>query len=310
MAKAVAFSGYGPPSVLREIDIGELTAGPGQVRVRVRAAGINPVDCKLRRGDFAGTVPVSFPQTLGNEFAGVADQIGDDVTAIEVGAPVLGFTSMSAYAQYVVVPAHQVTAKPDRMPWEVAGSLSAAGQTAFHAIQELRITAGETVLIHGASGGVGTVATQLARAAGATVIGTTSPANHDYLRRLGAIPLTYGEDLIPQARSLAPHGIDAALDLAGGDAITASLALVADRDRIGTTVDAHTADQHQIRRIRATRSAQTLAELADMQSAGGLKIHISASYPLAHAAAAHQRLETGHLPGKIVLHISPQAGHG
>ena len=304
MAKAVAFSAYGPPSVLREIDIGEPAAGPGQVRVRVLAAGGNPVDCKLRRGDLAGTVPVRFPQTPGNEFAGVVGQIGDGVTTIEAGEPVLGFTSMAACAQYVVVPVGQVTAKPDGMPWEVAGSLSAAGQTAFHAVQELRVAAGETVLIHGASGGGGTGAIQLARAGGATVIGTASPANHDYLRRLGAIPLTYGEDLIGQARSLAPNGIDAALDLAGGDAITASLALVADRDRIGTTVDAHAAEKHHIRRIRAARSAQTLAELASMYSAGRLKIHISASYPLAHAAAAHQRLETGHLPGKIVLSIT------
>jgi enoyl reductase len=301
MARAIAFSAYGGPSVLHEIEIEEPDAGPGQVRVRIKTAGINPVDYKMRRGDFADIAPASFPQTLGNEFAGVVDQVGDGVTAFEAGSHVLGFTSAAAYAEVVVVDADQITAKPARMPWEVAGALSAAGQTAYNALRELRVSAAETLLIHGASGGVGTVAVQLARSAGATVIGTASPANHDYLRSLGAIPIAYGNALIPQVQALAPNGIDAALDLAGGEAITASLTLITDKDRIGTTVDAEAAEKHRIRRLRGVRSAQTLTTLADLHSEGELQILISATYPLSQATAAHHDLETGHIRGKIVL---------
>jgi enoyl reductase len=255
----------------------------------------------MRRGDFADIAPANFPHTLGNEFAGVVDQVGDDVTAFETGNQVLGFTSAAAYAEYVVVGADQITARPAGMPREVAGALSAAGQTAYNALRELRVAAGETLLIHGASGGVGTVAVQLARSAGAIVIGTASPVNHDYLRSLGAIPIAYGDGLIARVRAPAPNRIDAALDLAGGEATSASIALVTDKDRIGTTVDAEAAQKYGIRRLRGVRSAQTLATLADLHTKDELQILISATYPLDEAAAAHQDLETGHVRGKIVL---------
>jgi enoyl reductase len=271
------FSAYGPASVLHQIDVDAPEAGPGQVRVRVKVAGVNPVDYKMRRGDFADIAPASFPQTLGNEFAGVVDRVGDGVTAFEPCSQVLGFTSAAAYAEYVVVGADQITAKPAGMPWEVAGALSATG------------------------GGVGTVAVQLARSAGAIVIGTASPVNHDYLRSLGAIPIAYGDGLIARVQALAPNGIDAALDLAGGEAITASLALVTDKDRIGTTVDAKAAQKYGIRRLRGVRSTQTLATLADLHTKDELQIRISATYLLDEAAAAHHDLETGHVRGKIVL---------
>lgn len=301
MAKAIVFSDFGSPSVLRVANVAEPHAGPGQVRVHVKTAGVNPFDCKLRRGDFADTIPSTFPQTLGNEFAGVVDQIGDGVTVLEAGSQVLGFTSAAAYAEFVVVPIDQVTVKPAEMTWEVAGALSAAGQTAYHTLQELHVTAGETVLVHGASGGVGTVAVQLARAAGATVIGTASPDNHGYVRSLGAIPVAYGDGLLARIQATASNGIDAALDLSGGQAITASLALINDKNRIGTIVDDHAAKVHQIRRLRPTRSAQTLAALANLHTRGELQILVSATYPLDQAAAAHHKLETGHIRGKIVL---------
>lgn len=158
-----------------------------------------------------------------------------------------------------------------------------------------------TLLIHGASGGVGTVAVQLARSAGATVIGTASTANHDHLRALSAIPVTYGDGLIHRVQALAPAGIDAVLDLAGGEAITASLTLVTDKSRIGTTVDAEAADKHGIHRLRGVRSTQTLATLAELHAKGELQILISATYPLGQAATAHHDLETRHIRGKIVL---------
>ncbi|WP_445189215.1 NADP-dependent oxidoreductase [Pseudonocardia sp. Cha107L01] len=303
--KTIVFSEYGAPSVLHALHVDEPHAGPGMVRVRVKTAGVNPFDCKLRGGEFSDSIPATFPQTIGNEFSGIVDEIGEGVSGGEIGRQVLGFTSASAYAEVVVVPADQLTAKPSSMAWEVAGALSVAGQTAYHSLQDLNVTAGETLLIHGASGGVGTVAVQLARAAGATVIGTASPDNHDYLRSLGAIAIDYGEGLVARVQARAPERIDAVLDLAGGDSATAaSLELVEDKMRIGTVADETAADRYGIRRLRPGRSARSLAALADLHTQGVLKIPISAVYLLVQASAAHRELETGHRPGKIVLTTS------
>jgi enoyl reductase len=303
--KTIVFSEYGAPSVLHALDVDEPHAGPGMVRVRVKTAGVNPFDCKLRRGEFSDSIPATFPQTIGNEFAGIVDEIGEGVSGGEIGRQVLGFTSASAYAEVVVVPADQLTSKSSSMAWEVAGALSVAGQTAYHSLQDLKVTAGETLLIHGASGGVGTVAVQLARAAGARVIGTASPDNHDYLRSLGAIAIDYGEGLVARVQAIAPERIDAVLDLAGGDSVAAaSLELVEDKMRIGTVADETAADRYGIRRLRPGRFVRSLAALADLHTQGVLKIPISAVYLLDQASAAHRELETGHCPGKIVLTTS------
>ena len=166
MARRVVFTAYGGPEVLHLVNDDPPRPGPGDIRVRVRAAGVNPVDCKIRRGYFASPGD-TFPQTLGNEFAGVVDAIGPAVTGYTVGDEVLGFTTAAAYADYVVVPADLVTTKPLALPWTVAGALSVVGQTAYHALRTLRVGTGETLLVHGAAGGVGTMAVQLARHLGA-----------------------------------------------------------------------------------------------------------------------------------------------
>lgn len=303
MATAIAFSEYGGPEVLRPLEFDEPVAGPGEVRVRVRAAGVNPVDVKLRRGDFAGMVPVTFPQRLGNEFAGVIDQTGADVTGFAVGDEVLGFTAMAAYTEVLTVPAESVTAKPVALPWEVAGALSAVGQTAANALRELKAGAGETLLVHAAAGGVGTVAVQLARRLGVRVIGTASKGNHEYLRSLGAEPVEYGEGLVSRVRALAPGGVDVVLDAVGGAAVDASLELVADRTRIGTTVDQKAADEHGIVRLRGARSADLLAELAGLAAGGELVLPISDVHELTAAAEAHRQVEAGHVRGKVVLTV-------
>jgi enoyl reductase len=300
---AVVFYSYGGPDVLRTIDVSEPVAGPGQVRVRVRTAGVNPVDCKLRSGYFQGKVDVTFPQRLGNEFAGVVDQVGADVTDVEVGADVLGFTAAHAYAQYAVVDADQVTPKPPNLPWDTAGGLSAVGQTAYNALAELKVGPGDTVLIHAAAGGVGTVATQLARQRGATVIGTAGEANHDYLRSLGATPVRYGDGLVERVRRLAPSGVDAVLDAIGGPAIDASLELVDDRTRIGTLVSEDAVVRYGIRRLRGVRSAETLAVLAAQVAAGTLRLPVWRAFPLVEAAQAHREVEAGHVRGKVILTV-------
>ena len=229
MSRAVVFDAYGGPEVLRVVEVPAPEPGPGQIRVRVRAAGVNPIDAKVRGGRLDGRFPVAFPQTLGNEFAGVVDRLGAGVTGCRAGAEVFGFTSMAAYADHVLVGADQVAAKPADLPWVTAAALSAVGQTAYHALRILAVGRGETLLVHAAAGGVGTVAVQLARRLGATVIGTASEGNHDYLRSLGATPVTYGPGLAERVRGLAPGGVDAVLDCVGAGAVRASLDLVADR---------------------------------------------------------------------------------
>jgi NADPH:quinone reductase-like Zn-dependent oxidoreductase len=301
--KAAAFSEFGGPEVLRLMEVPTPHAGPGQVRVRVKAAGVQPYDCAVRAGWTPPGVPEGFPRIPGNEFGGVVDEVGSDVAGIAPGLEVIGFGQVQAYAEYVVVPAGHVTAKPPAMPWEVAGGFSAGAQTAHIAVQELGVAKGDTLLIHGAAGAVGTVAVQLALDRGATVVGTAAETNHDYLRSLGAIPITYGEGLVDRVRQAAPYGVDAALDGAGGDALIASLELVADRGRILTLVDHEKADQLGIRVTPALRSAARLAELADLYAQERLRIHVRRTYPLERAADAHREVETGHGRGKVVITI-------
>jgi NADPH:quinone reductase-like Zn-dependent oxidoreductase len=302
--RAVAFSSYGPPDVLRLIDVADPDIGAGQVRVRVKAAGVQPFDARFRGGLFRGYVPARFPQTLGGEFAGVIDRVGEGVTELVPGDEVLGYVWQAAYAERVVVGVDEVVAKPPGMPWAEAGALSASGQTAHTALRELGVGAGETVLIHAAAGGVGSVAVQLGRAWGATVVGTASEGNHDYLRSLGAIPVAYGEGLVDRVRMAAPRGVDAALDAHGGEeAIGASVALVADRDRVGTLTGRDAAARLGIRLIGTQRSADRLAELVALWEQGGLRVHVRRTFPLERAADAHREVETGHGRGKVVLTV-------
>lgn len=301
--RAAGFYSFGSPEMLELIEIETPQAGAGEVRIRVKAAGVQPVDCAVRNGFSPPGVIITFPHVTGGEFAGVIDQVGEGVTSFAVGAEVLGFRLQFTYAEYVVVPVNQIVAKPDTMPWEVAGGLSGAAQTAHTAMEELRVGKGDTVLINGAAGGVGTVAVQVARARGATVIGTASEANQDYLRSLGAIPVIYGTGLIDRVRALAPNGVDAALDAAGEEGLRVAAELVKDKDRVGTIVAFQLTDELGVRWIRSNRSASRLAELVQLYSEGKLRIHIRNTYPLSQAAAAHREVETGHGRGKVVLFL-------
>lgn len=300
MTTAVVFERYGPPEVLRLAGIAEPQAGSGQIRVRVRAAGVQPFDVLVRRGDMAAMVPVTFPQTLGQEYAGVVDQIGPGVTGWSIGDEVLGSTMLSGYAEHVVVAADTAVAKPPELEFPDAAALVAASQTASGALEELRVARGDTLLVHAAAGAVGTVAVQLARLRGASVIGTASESNHDYLRGLGATPVAYGEGLVARVGQLAPGGVDVALDAAGGDAIPASVALVDDRERIGTIVDDRLAAEHGIRVVRAGRSPARLAEVARLAAAGALLMPVR-QYRLDEVVEAHRVVEARHGRGKLVL---------
>jgi NADPH:quinone reductase-like Zn-dependent oxidoreductase len=279
-------------------------AGPGQVRVRVRAAGVQPFDTAVRAGWLPPYLPaVAYPRIPGNEFAGVVDQVGEGVTGVSTGDEVLGFSRLFAYAEYVVVPETDVAPKPAAVPWEVAGGLTSGVQTAELALDTLGVKEGETLLVHGAAGSVGTAAVQIARMRGITVIGTAREVNHDHLRDLGAIPVTYGEGLAHRVRALAPGGVDAALDGAGGHALEASLELVPDRGRIVTLVEHGKAAELGIRVVQGERTAERLGRYAALYAEGRFSFPVRRTYRLEEAADAHREIETGHGRGKVVLMI-------
>jgi NADPH:quinone reductase-like Zn-dependent oxidoreductase len=301
--RAAVFDRFGPPDVLRVAELPDPEPGPGQVRVRVRAAGVQPFDVAVRRGWMA-SVPIAFPQTIGQEYSGVVDRLGTGVQGIEVGAAVLGSTMLNGNASLVAVPAENVVSKPAQLDFPTAAALVAAAQTASGALAELRVGAGDVLLVHAAAGSVGTVAVQLARLAGATVIGTASPANHDYLRQLGAIPVAYGVGLVDAVRAASVQPVTVALDAIGGAAVLQSVQLGIARDRIGTIVDDKAAAEHGTRVVRAGRSPARLAEVIALAARGVVRMPVRA-YPLAEVAEAHAAVESGHGRGKVVLIVEP-----
>lgn len=303
--KAAVISTFGGPEVMRVIEVPEPHAGPGQVRVRVKTAGVQHFDCAIRSGwTPAYGLEVRLPQIPGNEFAGIIDEIGDGVSGFEPGSEVLGYAILNCYAEYVVVGADQIVMKPQSMTWEEAGGLTGNGQGAYIALNAIGVGSGDTVLINGAAGSLGSIAVQLAKIWGAkTVIGTASEYNHDFVRSLGAIPVTYEEGLVERLRKLAPEGIDCAFDTAGGEGLHAAVALVPDKKRICTYYAYDLIEELGLRVVRGERSSARLAELAELHTAGKLQLHIRQVFPLDQAGEAHSAIESRHGRGKIVLKI-------
>ncbi|MBO0828402.1 MAG: NADP-dependent oxidoreductase [Streptosporangiales bacterium] len=300
MSRAVVFWEYGDPDVLRVVDVESPTPGPGEVRVRVRAAGVQPFDTNFRAGrlDWARA---RFPQRLGTEVAGVVDAVGPDVAGLAVGDEVLGAVS-GGYADHVLARPDHLARKPADMPWAEAGGLAASGRTAVYVLRQLDVGAGDTLLVHAAAGGVGSMAVQVARARGAAVIGTASPRNHDHLTSLGATPVAYGDGLVERVRAVAPAGVDAALDAAGTEeAARASLELVGDQQRVVTIVGDSPAERLGIRMVSAQPTEEMLAELVDLYETGRLRVSVYRTFPLDRAADAHREVEARHVRGKVVL---------
>lgn len=302
--QAIIYTEFGGPDVLRLADVDEPHAGPGQVRLQVIAVGVNGSDYKIREGWLQDVFPTRFPAIPGGEVAGVVDEAGDGVTDFTVGEEVFGWSETGAYARYAVANATKLAPKPAALTWEQAVALPVAGEAAHRVLDLLAVRAGETLLLHGAAGGVGTIAVQLAVQRGVTVIGTASQANHDYLRSLGAIPITYGDGLAERVRAVAPQGIDAVFDAVGKGALPASIELGGGTDRVITIADMRDAAGLGVRFAAGTadgQSAALLTELADSVVHDRLRVTIAATYPLSQAIEAAKLSQAGHLRGKITL---------
>ncbi len=260
--------------------------------MRVKVASVNPFDCKLRRGDFAKMFPVEFPVIPGIDAAGTVDAAGAGA-AFAVGDEVLGAADRGSYAQFAILSAP--VKKPPSLSWDLAAALPTVGEAAVRALSHLHLAPGETVLIHGAGGSVGAIATQLAIARGVHVVGAVSAADDELLRAFGAIPVRYGECLAQRVRAAAPSGIDAVLDTAGRGALPISIELAGGPDRVVTIADMSAA-QYGVRFTAGgpdDRVPGALKEIVDLAATGRLSLPIWRSYPLAEAAQAHIDIEAG-----------------
>ena len=298
--KAIEFDAFGGPEVLHEVDVDKPEPGPGEVLVQVRRAGVNPYDGKVRAGFFQAFNPVTLPLVPGFEIAGVIAELGAGTTDFAVGDEVFGWAKGAAYAEYAV--GRTLVRKPADLDWDIAVSLPVATETALRVLRELDIASGETLLVHGASGAVGSIAAQLAVARGLTVIGTGSGANQEYIATLGATPTHYGPGLVDRVRALAPNGVDAVFDAAGKGALPDSIELRGGTDRIITIADPK-ANELGVR-MSAGGGAIPVAEIAkaaELAERGKLTVTVAATYPLAEAAKAHEVVDGGHAGGKIVL---------
>jgi NADPH:quinone reductase-like Zn-dependent oxidoreductase len=301
--KAVRFDEYGEVDVLKVVDVPKPAPGPGQVLVQVKAAGINPGEAKIRAGLMHAMWPATFPSGQGSDLAGLVAETGPGVTGFAAGDEVIGYTdNRASQAEYVVVEEQNLTAKPANVPWEVAGALFVVGATAYAAVRAVALTEGDTVAVSGAAGGVGSLAVQLARRAGATVIGLAAQANREWLAGHGVIPVVYGDGVADRIRQ-AGSKVDAFIDTFGADYVQLALELGVEPSRIDTIVRFDAVGEYGVKAEgnAAGASADVLAELAGLIADGQLEMPIAATFPLSQVQDAYRRLASGHIRGKIVL---------
>jgi NADPH:quinone reductase-like Zn-dependent oxidoreductase len=306
MPRAVRFDKYGGIEVLQVVEVERPTPGPGKVVVRVKAAGINPGEASIRKGLFADRWPATFPSGQGSDLAGIVEEAGPGVTNVGVGDEVIGFTeNRASQAEFVLVDSGHLVPRPGNVSWEQAGALFVAGTTAFAAVRSVVLSPGDSVVVSGAAGGVGSIAVQLARNAGAKVIGLASETNHKWLTDHGIIPVAYGAGVEDRIRAASGGKVDAFIDTFGGGYVEMALKLGVAPDRIDTIIDFAAAAKYGVKtegnQVAAT--ADVLGQLAGLLAAGRLEIPIAKVYPLAKVRDAYRELEQRHTRGKIVLEL-------
>jgi NADPH:quinone reductase-like Zn-dependent oxidoreductase len=303
MPKAVRFDEYGGVDVLEVRDVPRPVPGPGQVLVQVKAAGINPGEAKIRQGLLHSRWPATFPSGQGSDLAGIVAETGPGVTGWSAGDEVIGYTDdRASQAEYVLVDAEHLTARPAAVPWPAAGSLFVVGATAWAAVRAVALSAGDTVVVSGAAGGVGSITVQLARRTGATVIGLASEPNHAWLAGHGVTGVSYGDGVADRIRQAAPR-VDAFIDTVGGDYVELALELGVAPSRIDTVANFEAVQKYGVKGDgnAAGASPAVLAELAGLIADGELDFPVAATYPLDQVRAAYTELDGGHVHGKIVL---------
>ncbi|MGD3111287.1 NADP-dependent oxidoreductase [Streptomyces sp. YGL11-2] len=305
--KAINTNSYGGPEVLTLSEYPDPKVAPDSVLVRVKAAGVNPVDWKIVAGHLDGIMDVHFPLIPGWDLAGVVEAVGADATEYAIGDEVIGYVRKDAvqhgtFAELVAAPVRTLAPKPAALGWQQAAGLPLAGLTAYQSIERVGLKAGEVVLVHAAAGGVGSLGVQIALARGARVIGTAGERNHDFLRSLGAEPVTYGDGLADRVRALAPEGVDAALDFVGGGAVEVSQQVLKDRGRVVSIADGEVGAKggHM---VWVRPDSADLAALGALADAGKLTVPVEAVFPLAEAAEAFRLSMAGRARGKIVLEV-------
>jgi NADPH:quinone reductase-like Zn-dependent oxidoreductase len=304
MPRAVRFDRYGGIDVLYVTEVDRPIPGANQVLVRVKAAGINPGEAAIREGVFADRFPATFPSGEGSDLAGIVEEVGSAVKNFAVGDEIIGFTdNRASHADLVLVESDHLVHRPSRVPWEQAGALFVAGTTAYAAVRAVSLTAGDTVVVSGAAGGVGSIAVQLAVNAGAKVIGLASKANHAWLSEHSVSPIIYGDGETERIRADTENRIDAFIDTFGGGYVELALELGVAPDRIDTIIDFAAAAKHGVKAegSSAAANADVLAELVGLIEAGRLEIPIARVYPLSQVREAYQDLAQRHTRGKIVL---------
>lgn len=303
--KAMSYAAYGDNSALEYGDVPEPKVGPGEVLVRVKAAGVNPVDWKVMSGGLDGFLNITFPAIPGWDVAGVVERVGLDAGEFSVGDEVFSYARKDfvyggTMAEYVTVPVRMLAKKPASMTFEEAGATPLAGLTALQVLRRLSVKAGDVVLIHGASGGVGSFAVQIAKAWGATVVATASEANHEYLRELGAdFPVQYGDELVSNVKAVAPEGVDVSADFVGG-VTEQTQAVLREGGRFGSIADPGVMQQGGAYMwVRPSR--EDLGELGELIDSGKVRVAIAETFDLKDLAQAFAANQSGHTLGKIVV---------
>ena len=304
MPTAYGYRANGGPEVEEYLDLPVPTPGPGQLLVRVRAAGVNPADWKRRDGmRMPGGPPPEFPIVMGGEVAGVVEATGGDAADFARGDAVFGNTAAGGFAEYTLLAVELAAHKPEKVSFTEAATLPSAAATAYDGVHQLALAPGATLLIVGVGGGVGAAAAQIARHGAVTVVGTASPGKREFVESLGAVHVPYGPGVVDRIQAAAPGGIDAIYDLVGGAALTEVAPLLADRSKLVSAGDRATVTELGGAFVARTRNRATLEAAARLVVDGVLRPTVTATFPLEQAGAAMRAVESGHARGKIVIEI-------